>query len=97
MMRSAESLHLSRREHTRMNGRDDEMIRAYRTRVEQINGHESEMRAKSDEAMRDITDKLKARVQPIPEEASQPPGDQDPIPFRLRRSHKKDAPNDRKR
>lgn len=77
-----------------MNERDDEMIRAYRTRVEQINGHESEMRAKSNEAMRAITEKLKAHLQATTEEgAAQPPKERGLVPFRP--SRKKDALNDR--
>jgi preprotein translocase subunit SecA len=78
-----------------MGERDDEAIRAYRACIGQVNAHESRMRGKADDDLRSITDKLKARVQPIIEETSQRPGDRTPTPFRSRRSHKKDTPNDR--
>jgi hypothetical protein len=63
-----------------MSERDDEAIRAYRARIGQVNDHESGTRGKSDDALRAIAGNLKARVQPIIEETSQPPGGRNPTP-----------------
>ncbi len=75
-----------------MSERDDEVRRMYRKRVRQINAWEKNMRARSDDALRSVTDKLKAHLQTDTEE--QPSNEQGPIPFRS--SRKQNAPDDRR-